>query len=141
MRLDNYDIIILDSINHLRNPFYKNYHMKLTNTKGVPEEAWRKVSQYVQDIIMPLAQYCRVRNKTLIITSHLKEEWIDGTMKGYVPDIKKWAEHLGDIILLLESKGENEYSVNCLRSPKGKWKDDLSGNTSLDVILEMRGLM
>lgn len=137
---NEYDIIIIDSINYLRNPLCAEYWKEVNNKKGIMEDAWRYVNGHVQDLIFPLAQYCRYKNKTLIFTCHLKDHYENNVCVGREPDIKEWVEHLGDIILVFESY-KDTYTVKCIRSSCGYWESDVSGNTSIDILLSEKGLI
>jgi predicted ATP-dependent serine protease len=136
---NEFDIIIIDSINYLRNPICSEYWKATTGKKGIMEDAWRYVNQEVQNLIFPLAQYCRIKDKTLIFTCHLKDHYENNVCIGREPDIKEWVEHLGDVILILESH-KNEYTAKCIRSSCGYWESDIT-ETSIDVLLEEKGLI
>lgn len=136
---NNYDIIVLDSYNYLRNPFCSEHFKATTGKKGIVENDWRIVNGYVEDIIMPLAQYCRVRDKTLIIICHLKDYYVNGNYIKQVPNIKEWCEHLADVIICFESD-KNKYNVKCLRSASDYWECDVTGD-SVDLMLLAKGLI
>lgn len=137
---NSHDIIIIDSLNYLRNPICSEYYKQLNNKKGIMENAWREVNGHVQDLIFPLAQYARFKDKTLIFTCHLKDQYVDNQCVGRVPDVKEWVEHLADIIIVLESDKDN-YVAKCVRSSCGYWESDISGLVGLDVLLDEKGLI
>jgi hypothetical protein len=137
---NNYDIIVLDSFNYLRNPFCSEFFKANTGKKGIVENDWRIVNGYVEDIVMPLAQYCRVRDKTLIIICHMKDYYENGNYIRQVPNIKEWAEHLADVIIQFESE-KNVYNIKCLRSAVDYWESDVSGVQSIDLMLMAKGLL
>lgn len=137
---NEYDIVVIDSYNRLRNGLCSEYFKQTTGKKGIVELDWTHVNRLVMDLIMPLANYVRITNKTLIVTCHIKDRYEKDVCVGKMPDVKDGFDHLGDINLIL-CKVKNTYTVDCIRCAIGDWESDVSGNTSIDILLSEKGLI
>lgn len=137
----DYDVIVFDSVTQLRNSICANYYCAVNGKKQVGEQRWRDVNDNVREILETLVGYCRVTDKTLIMTCHMKDKYENNVCIGKTFDAKEFIEHYCDATFVLDGEADNTYTVNCTRSNCGKWSEDVSGRICLDMLFEDKGMI
>lgn len=140
-----YDVIILDTISHLRNPIVADYYVDINSFKAVGKYGWSDVNRIVWGLVAPLINYCASTGRILIVNCHMKEDFEgegeDRVSKGIIPDIQKSVVEVANIVIELKKTSVDTYVAECSRSAAGPWSEDISVMKTTYSVLMEKGLI
>lgn len=126
--------LVIDGISQLREYAVDEWlqdQKKAGKNRKSPENAgdWGKINDIVRGIVFPIVNYCRVKDINLVLTCGTKDKYRDREVVGSELQVKDWVSYNVDYIYWLKANTNDEYLVECHKSPNGRGSEMVSGKT------------
>jgi hypothetical protein len=117
--------IVIDGVSELRAyaiDEWVQHKIKQGKKRVQPDNPgdWGEVNDIVRQLLFPLINFCRLTGTNLVLTCGIKDQYENDIVIGEELAIKDWVAYYVDFIYWLKASQQNEYLVECRKSPYGR---------------------